>query len=191
MSIFAFFASSLPFLWNVLHDYQKRRILTLFNPEKDPLGSGYHIIQSKIAIGSGGVLGKGFLNGTQGSLDFLPEKHTDFIFTLLNEEFGFLGGFALIVLYIFLTFFNVSLAFQVRDDFCRFVILGLALSFVCYALINIGMVVGVLPVVGIPLPLVSYGGTSVVTLLISQGLIFSAVLSKTKTTQLQFLLKNP
>ncbi|GHS93649.1 hypothetical protein AGMMS49949_07000 [Alphaproteobacteria bacterium] len=179
-SLAVLFSAALPFFWNFLLDYQKKRILTFFNPERDPLGSGYHIIQSKIAIGSGGFWGKGFLHGTQGALDFLPEKHTDFIFTLLSEEFGFLGVLVLLILYGLLIFFNMTLAFQARNTFRRLLILGMSLSFAFYALINIGMVVGVLPVVGIPLPLISYGGTSMVTLLISQGLIFSAAFYRTR-----------
>jgi rod shape determining protein RodA len=175
---FAGFISGAPIFWCFLHDYQKNRILTFLNPANDPLGSGYHIIQSQIAIGSGGFWGKGFMHGTQGSLDFLPEKHTDFIFTLLSEEFGFMGVLLLLSLYSIFIFFNLFLATSVKDEFARLTITGLTISFALYAIINIAMVVGLLPVVGIPLPLVSYGGTSLITLLISQGIVLSASKSR-------------
>jgi rod shape determining protein RodA len=178
-----------PVLWHFLRDYQKNRILTFFNPEKDPLGNGYHIIQSKIAIGSGGFWGKGFMHGTQGSLDFLPEKHTDFIFTLLSEEFGFLGIMLLILLYSILIFFNFSLTALLKDDFSKFVIAGLTVSFSLYAIINISMVVGLLPVVGIPLPLVSYGGTSLISLMIGQGLILAAAFSMPKRHDIKLFVE--
>ncbi|MDR1597371.1 MAG: rod shape-determining protein RodA [Holosporales bacterium] len=172
--------SGFPIFWHFLHDYQKNRILTFLNPERDPLGSGYHIIQSKIAIGSGGFWGKGFMRGTQGALDFLPEKHTDFIFTLLSEEFGFIGVALLVALYSALIFFNLLLSVSLKDEFARLVITGMTISFALYAIINIAMVAGLLPVVGIPLPLVSYGGTSMITLLISQGIILSAAFGRAK-----------
>ncbi|MDR0631295.1 MAG: rod shape-determining protein RodA [Holosporales bacterium] len=178
-----------PVLWHFLRDYQKNRILTFLNPEKDPLGNGYHIIQSKIAIGSGGFWGKGFMHGTQGALDFLPEKHTDFIFTLLSEEFGFIGVVLLIALYSTLIFFNFSLTTLLKDDFAKLVIAGLTVSFSLYAIINISMVVGLLPVVGIPLPLVSYGGTSLITLLIGQGIILSAAFSLPKRHDISSFLR--
>jgi rod shape determining protein RodA len=183
------FLSSLPVLWFFLHAYQKNRILTFFNPGRDPLGSGYHIIQSQIAIGSGGFWGKGFMHGTQGALDFLPEKHTDFVFTLLSEEFGFIGVLLLIFLYCGFILFNVHLAFQTKNVFCRLTIVGLTVSFTMYAIINIAMVIGLLPVVGIPLPLVSYGGTSMVTLLISEGIIFSAAFYKVKVKKIDNFLR--
>ncbi|MDR0625266.1 MAG: rod shape-determining protein RodA [Holosporales bacterium] len=171
---------TVPFLWTFLHDYQKNRILMFLNPALDPLGAGYHIIQSKIAIGSGGVWGKGFLAGTQSSLNFLPEKQTDFIFTLLSEEFGFLGVTLLVFLYCLLILMNLSFFSKARYPFDRLVIAGLTLSFSLYATINIAMVAGLLPVVGIPLPLVSYGGTSLVTIMSSFGIVLSVALSKRK-----------
>jgi rod shape determining protein RodA len=175
------FCGFLPVFWHFLHDYQRMRILMFLNPQSDPLGAGYHIIQSKIAIGSGGILGKGFLAGTQSTLNFLPEKQTDFIFTLLSEEFGFLGVVILILLYCSLILLNISFSFHVRDSFSRFVIVGMTLSFALYAVINIAMVVGFLPVVGIPLPLISYGGTSLITIMASLGIVLSAALYRTKT----------
>jgi rod shape determining protein RodA len=175
----------LPVFWHFLRDYQRKRVITFLAPERDPLGSGYHIIQSKIAIGSGGFWGKGFMRGTQGALDFLPEKHTDFIFTLLNEESGFIGGITLIALYYCLILLNILLSIRTRNMFCRLTIVGMTISFALYSLVNIAMVTGVLPVVGIPLPLVSYGGTSMVTLLIGQGLIFAAAFYKTKVRVIQ------
>lgn len=176
-SILAAGAVLCPVLWHLLHDYQKHRIMTFLSPESDPLGRGYHALQSKIAIGSGGIWGKGFMNGSQGSLDFLPEKHTDFIFTLLSEELGFVGAAFLIVLYFSLILLNVLLAFSAKQTHQHLVISGLTVSLSCYMLINMGMVMGVLPVVGIPLPFVSYGGSSLLTLLVGQGLIFSAAYS--------------
>ncbi|MDR0632996.1 MAG: rod shape-determining protein RodA [Holosporales bacterium] len=179
--VFLSFVCFFPFFWHFLHDYQKKRILMFLNPQSDPLGAGYHIIQSKIAIGSGGVWGKGFLAGTQSTLNFLPEKQTDFIFTLLSEEFGFIGVIVLILLYCSLILLNISFSFHVRDYFSRFVIVGMTLSFALYAVINIAMVVGFLPVVGIPLPLISYGGTSLITIMASLGIVLSAALYRTKT----------
>jgi rod shape determining protein RodA len=182
-STFLCTCAALPIFWSFLHEYQKNRIFTFLNPEYDPLGAGYHIIQSKIAIGSGGFWGKGFLMGTQSSLDFLPEKQTDFIFTLLSEEFGFVGVLILIALYIGLILLSVSFFSQARITFNRLVIAGLTISFALYAIINIAMVVGFLPVVGIPLPLVSYGGTSLVTIMISLGIILPAALYKVKVNK--------
>lgn len=182
------FSCSLPVFWSLLHDYQKNRMLTFLNPERDPLGSGYHIIQSKIAIGSGGFWGKGFLQGTQTNLDFLPEKQTDFIFTLLSEEFGFLGVVTLMTLYMFLIILNFLLVFQTRNLFQRLIIVGFTTSFALYVIINISMVVGFLPVVGIPLPLVSYGGTSIVTLLLGQGIIFSAAFCSSKAKEIDIVI---
>ncbi|MDR2464136.1 MAG: rod shape-determining protein RodA [Holosporales bacterium] len=176
--IFIGFIACLPIFWHFLHDYQKNRIFTFLHPEKDPLGCGYHVIQSKIAIGSGGFLGKGFMQGSQGALDFLPEKHTDFIFTLLSEEFGFIGALILLTLYCLFILFGLSLALSLKDNFRRLVILGMTVSFSLYAIINIAMVVGLLPVVGIPLPFVSYGGTSLVTLLAGQGLVIASAYYK-------------
>ena len=153
---------------------QKKRIFVFLNPESDPLKSGYHIVQSKIAIGSGGMFGKGFLQGTQTQLDFLPEKHTDFIFALLGEEFGFLSEIILLILYICLIGYNTHLAFKCRSLFGKYVIVGLNSALFTYIVVNIGMVCGLLPVVGIPLPFVSYGGTAMITIMLSQGIVFSA-----------------
>ena len=153
--------------------YQKRRILTLFNPESDPLGSGYHIIQSKIAIGSGGFTGKGIVRGSQSQLDFVPEQSTDFIFSVLAEELGFIGFLLLAIIYSLIIFRCMSLSLRCEDNFSR--LLGASLTFVffTYIFVNIGMVSGLLPVVGVPLPLISYGGSSLITLMASFGIIMS------------------
>ncbi|MEM9469696.1 MAG: rod shape-determining protein RodA [Pseudomonadota bacterium] len=165
---------SLPVAWGLMHDYQKQRVLTFLNPESDPLGSGYHIIQSKIAIGSGGIEGKGFLEGTQARLNFLPEKQTDFIFTLWVEEWGLLGGLFLFAVVGLIFLYGYIMAFKTRYAFGRLLILGLIVNFSLYVFINIAMVMGLIPVVGAPLPLISYGGTSMLTVLIGFGLILSA-----------------
>ena len=168
------FTGSLYFAWNyLLIAYQKRRILTLFNPESDPLGSGYHIIQSKIAIGSGGFTGKGIVRGSQSQLDFVPEQSTDFIYSVLAEELGFLGFILLILIYALIIYRCMSLSLRCEDNFSR--LLGASLTFVffTYIFVNIGMVSGLLPVVGVPLPLVSYGGSSLITLMASFGIIMS------------------
>ena len=168
------FIGSLFFAWNYfLIAYQKRRILTLFNPESDPLGSGYHIIQSKIAIGSGGLTGKGIAKGSQSQLDFVPEQSTDFIFSVLAEELGFLGFLLLIIIYSLIIYRCLSLSLKCEDNFSR--LLGASLTFVffTYIFVNIGMVSGLLPVVGVPLPLISYGGSSLITLMASFGIIMS------------------
>jgi rod shape determining protein RodA len=163
-----------PIIWMfVLHSYQKNRILTFLNPNRDPLGQGYHIIQSKIAIGSGGFWGKGFLIGTQGQLDFLPEKNTDFIFTLLSEEFGFLGGIFLIFIYASVILITTIMSYRAPYAFGRYVIVGFNTMFFLYIFINIGMVSGLLPVVGVPLPFISFGGTSMVTQMIAFGIILN------------------
>ena len=165
---------SLPLMWMfVLRDYQKTRILTLFNPESDPLGAGWNIIQSKTAIGSGGLDGKGFLQGTQSQLDFLPESHTDFIIAVLSEEFGFIGVLVLLTLYVAIVIRGMMIATRGRDNFCRLLAGSITLTFFIYVFVNIGMVSGLLPVVGVPLPLVSYGGTSIVTLLTGFGILMS------------------
>ena len=172
--LLSFFISSLYFAWNyLLIAYQKKRILTLFNPESDPLGSGYHIIQSKIAIGSGGLTGKGLTQGSQSQLDFVPEQSTDFIFSVLAEEFGFLGFMLLIIIYSFIIYRCFSLSLRCEDNFSR--LLGSSLTFVffTYIFVNIGMVSGLVPVVGVPLPLISYGGSSLMTLMASFGIIMS------------------
>ncbi len=163
----------LPLAWYFMHDYQKERVLTFLNPERDPLGSGYHIIQSKIAIGSGGLLGKGWMQGTQSQLDFLPEHSTDFIFSVLGEEFGLVGSIVLISLYALVAYRSLYIAYHAYDNFTRLLAGSLGLTFFLSVFVNIGMVSGILPVVGLPLPLLSYGGTSVVTLLVGMGILMS------------------
>ena len=163
-----------PLLRHVLHDYQLRRIQTFLDPDRDPLGAGYHILQSKIALGSGGLNGKGFMAGTQSKLNFLPEKHTDFIFTMFAEEMGFAGSVTLLSLYGVLIGLLFSMAFAVRNQFSRLLVAGAAVVLSIYVAINIAMVTGLVPVVGVPLPLVSYGGTSMSTLLIAVGLAMCA-----------------
>lgn len=166
-------AASAAIGWNFLHDYQRQRVLTLLDPQADPLGSGYHIIQSTIAIGSGGLFGKGYLQGTQGQLEFLPERTTDFVLAVIGEEFGFVGIVVLMGLYLFVVFRALFLTSQMRDTFSRLLSGSLAAIFFVYVFINAGMVSGLLPVVGVPLPLVSYGGTSMVTLLAGFGMLMS------------------
>ncbi len=168
-----FAAAMVPIGWHFMESYQRQRVLTFFDPEADPLGSGYHIIQSKIAIGSGGLYGKGWLNGTQSHLDFLPERSTDFVFAVFGEEFGFFGGVLLLLLYLFVVGRGLYISTQAQDAFGRLLAGSLALTFFVYVVVNIGMVTGLLPVVGLPLPLVSYGGTSMVTLLAGFGIIMS------------------
>ncbi len=164
----------LPLAWYfVLHDYQKTRILTLLDPESDPLNAGWHTIQAKIAIGSGGVYGKGWLNGTQSQLEFLPERHTDFIFAVIGEEFGLMGLLILLATYLFITARGLYIAANGQDTFSRLLAGSLSLTFFIYVFVNIGMVSGILPVVGLPLPLISYGGTSIVTLMAGFGMIMS------------------
>lgn len=166
-------AALAPVLWHFMHDYQRRRVLTLFNPESDPLGAGYHIIQSKIAIGSGGLFGKGWGNGSQAQLEFLPERSTDFIFAVLGEEFGLLGLLFLIAAYLFLVGRGMYIALQAQDTFTRLLAGSISLTFFVYVFVNTGMVTGLLPVVGVPLPLVSYGGTSMVTLMAGFGILMA------------------
>jgi rod shape determining protein RodA len=161
------------FGWRFMHDYQRNRVLTFLDPQTDPLGAGYHIIQSQIAIGSGGIFGKGWMNGSQAQLDFLPERSTDFIFAVIGEEFGLIGLALLLLLYMFVTGRAIYLAMQTQDTFARLLAGSLALTFFVYVFINAGMVTGLLPVVGVPLPLVSYGGTSVVTLLAGFGILMA------------------
>lgn len=160
-------------LWHVLHDYQRQRIFTLLNPENDPLGTGYHIIQSIIAIGSGGVYGKGWLNGTQSHLEFLPERTTDFIFAVYSEEFGLIGIILLLMVYLFVIGRGIIVASRSQDTFARLFSGGLIFTFFVYIFVNMGMVMGMLPVVGVPLPLISYGGTSVITLMAGFGLFMA------------------
>ncbi|NAW69683.1 rod shape-determining protein RodA [Vibrio sp. V27_P1S3P104] len=163
-----------PVLWFFLmHEYQKTRVRTLFNPESDPLGAGYHIIQSKIAIGSGGISGKGWLHGTQSNLEFLPERHTDFIFAVIAEEWGMIGTLALLSVYLFVIGRGLYLASNAQTAFGRMMAGSIVLSFFVYVFVNIGMVSGILPVVGVPLPLISYGGTSMVTLMAGFGILMS------------------
>jgi rod shape determining protein RodA len=164
-------AAALPVAWSLLHDYQKRRVTTFLNPESDPLGAGYHITQSKIALGSGGVSGKGFMNGSQSHLNFLPEKQTDFIFTLWAEEWGLTGGLFLLGLFGLVFLYAGWIALRCRHGFGRLLAFGLMINFSVYAVINVAMVMGLIPVVGIPLPLVSYGGTAMLSILTSFGLI--------------------
>lgn len=176
-ALFGSFAA-IPFAWHYLHDYQRNRILTFLNPERDPLGSGYHILQSKIALGSGGVFGKGFLQGTQSHLNFLPEMQTDFIFTMLAEEFGLMGAIALLALYVLMFAYSVAIALRAHSQFGRLLSMGIAATFFVYFFINIAMVTGLVPVVGVPLPLVSYGGTAMVTILVGFGLVMSVYIHR-------------
>ncbi|MDR1561188.1 MAG: rod shape-determining protein RodA [Holosporaceae bacterium] len=167
-----------PICWFFLHDYQKNRMLTFFDPSKDPLGIGYHILQSKIAIGSGRILGKGFMQGSQSKLNFLPEKNTDFIFTSIVEESGFLGAFLIISLFLYLTFYFFWAASEVRNRFACLMCQGLGITLFLQVFINTAMVIGIVPVVGIPLPFLSYGGTSMLTFAISSGLVMSAFVNR-------------
>jgi rod shape determining protein RodA len=173
LAVAALAGAAMPALWLVMHDYQRKRILTLLDPESDPLGAGYHIIQSKIAIGSGGVFGKGWLNGTQGQLEFLPERHTDFIFAVIGEEFGLLGALALLLLYLVIVGRGLYIAASAPDTFSRLLAGSLSVTFFFYVFVNTAMVMGMIPVVGVPLPLVSAGGTSMVTLMAGFGILMS------------------
>lgn len=164
---------SLPFLWSVLHDYQRQRILTLLDPSGDPLGTGYHTIQSTIAVGSGGILGKGWMNGTQTHLDFIPERTTDFIFAVYAEEFGLLGNAILLALFLFAIGRAMVITANAPTLFTRLLAGAVTLTFFTYAFVNIGMVSGILPVVGVPLPLISYGGTSLVSICLGFGILMS------------------
>jgi rod shape determining protein RodA len=162
-----------PLAWNLLHDYQRHRILTLLDPEKDPLGKGFHIIQSTIAIGSGGIFGKGWRSGTQAQLEFIPERHTDFVFAVFSEEFGLFGNLILLILYALLIGRGLMIAANAATLFSRLLAGAVTMIFFTYAFVNMGMVSGILPVVGVPLPLVSYGGTALVTLFIGIGILMS------------------
>ena len=164
---------SAPFVISFLKPYQKIRILTFFDPERDPLGAGYQIIQSKIAVGSGGIWGKGFLKGTQSYLEFLPEKHTDFIFTLFSEEFGFLGSLALLLIYSIMIYRIVAIGFIVRSFFAKLYCYGFASAFFIYVAVNMSMVLGLLPIVGAPLPIMSYGGSAMLAMMIGLGIVMS------------------
>ncbi|NND82730.1 MAG: rod shape-determining protein RodA [Gammaproteobacteria bacterium] len=164
-------AIAAPFLWQLLRDYQKQRILTLFDPWSDPLGAGYHSIQSMIAIGSGGMQGRGWTQGSQSQLEFIPERHTDFIFSVFSEEFGFIGVLLLFTLYVAITARGLYIAFYTQDTYSRLLAGSLSMTFFFYVFVNVGMVAGLLPVVGVPLPLISYGGTSMVTLMAGFGIL--------------------
>lgn len=173
ISLLVLFTAMAPVSWHYLHAYQRDRVLTFLNPENDPLGTGYHIIQSKIAVGSGGIYGKGWLNGTQSKLDFLPERSTDFIFAVFGEEFGLTGAILLVFLYAFIVLRGLFISFNAQDMYERLLAGSLSLTFFVYLFVNIGMVIGLLPVVGVPLPLISYGGTSMVTLMAGFGILMS------------------
>lgn len=173
LTLFAVIAASIPVIWQFMHEYQKQRVLTFLDPESDPLGAGYHITQSKIALGSGGVEGKGFLQGTQSHLNFLPEKQTDFIFTLWAEEWGLFGGVFLLMLFGMIFVYATWISMRCRHDFGRLLAMGLGVNFSMYVFVNVGMVMGLLPVVGAPLPLLSYGGTAMLAAMIGFGLIMS------------------
>ncbi len=165
--------AAVPIAWQFLHEYQKTRILTFLDPETDPLGAGYHILQSKIALGSGGIFGKGFLQGTQSHLNFLPEKQTDFIFTMLAEEQGLVGGLGLLVLYLALIVYGIAISLRSASAFGRLLGMGVVTTFFLYVFINVAMVMGVIPVVGVPLPLISYGGSAMLTLMFGFGLLLN------------------
>ena len=169
----ALVVGAVPVVWHFLHDYQRQRVLTFLNPQTDPLGAGYHTIQSQIAIGSGGLFGKGYMNGSQAQLEFLPERSTDFIFAVVGEEWGLVGLLVLLTLYLFVIARGLYIAAQAQDTFSRLIAGSLTLTFCVYVFVNSGMVAGLLPVVGVPLPLVSYGGTSMVTLMAGFGILMS------------------
>ena len=172
-------AASAPFLWHTLHDYQRQRIMMLFDPSQDPLGKGYHTIQGMIAVGSGGILGKGYLNGTQTHLEFLPERTTDFIFAVYSEEFGLLGNLILLSIYLFIMWRGFVITANASTYFTRLMSGSITLTFFTYTFVNMGMVTGILPVVGVPLPLLSYGGTSMLTLYLGFGMLMSIHSHKT------------
>ncbi len=169
----ALLAAAAPVMWSLMHEYQRQRIRTLFDPQQDPLGAGYHIIQSKIAVGSGGLHGKGWLNGTQSQLEFLPERSTDFVFAVFSEEFGFLGVALLLAAYMFVVVRGLKLAVEAQETFGRLLGGSLVLVFLVYVMVNVAMVCGLLPIVGLPLPLLSYGGTSLVTMMVAFGVLMS------------------
>jgi rod shape determining protein RodA len=167
-----------PVLWHFLHDYQKQRVLTFLHPQDDPLGAGYNIMQSMIAIGSGGFLGKGFLHGSQGQLNFLPEKHTDFVFTMLAEEFGFVGCCMVLVLYMVLIGYGVAIGLRCQNLFGSFLAMGVSAMLFVHITINVAMVMGLIPVVGVPLPLLSYGGSIMISMLMGFGLMQNAYVNR-------------
>ena len=176
MSICAIFAA--PYAWQGLRGYQKERILTFLDPDRDPLGAGYHILQSKIALGSGGFSGRGLMQGTQSQLNFLPEKHTDFLFAVFAEEAGFAGAMSLLGLYLLTVLVLMSMALRCKSQFARMLASGAAIALIIYTIVNVAMVMGLLPVVGAPLPLFSYGGTAMLTTMFLLGLAMSAYLSR-------------
>ena len=173
ITLLAGIAVAAPFAWNLLHDYQRQRVLTMFNPEADPLGTGYHTIQAMIAVGSGGIYGKGWLNSSQAHLDYLPESSTDFIFAVYAEEFGLLGSLLLVSIYTILVGRSLLIAYLAQDTYTRLLAGSLGLTFFLYFFVNMGMVTGILPIVGIPLPVMSYGGTSIVTIMAAFGILMS------------------
>ena len=178
VSVAAAAAAAVPFVWPLLHSYQRNRILTLLDPMQDPLGAGYHIIQSTIAIGSGGILGKGWLNGTQAQLDFVPERSTDFILAVFGEEFGLVGTVALVILYVLIVARGMMIAANASTVFSRLAAGAITLTFFTYAFVNMGMVSGILPVVGVPLPMISYGGTALISVLSGLGILMSIATHK-------------
>jgi len=178
VAVLALAGGAVPMIWPFLKEYQKARISTFLNPENDPLGAGYHSLQSKIAIGSGGAFGKGFMQGSQAHLSFLPEKQTDFIFTMLAEEWGLVGGLVLLALYTLVFIYGYAIAFRSRNQFGRLLALGITVNFFLYAFINIAMVMGLIPVVGVPLPLISYGGTAMLTVMFGFGLLMSVYIHR-------------
>ena len=170
--------AAIPVIWHFMHDYQKSRVLTFLDPARDPRGAGYHITQSKIALGSGGILGKGFLNGTQSRLNFLPEKQTDFIFTVLAEEWGLIGALTLLLLYLSIVFYGFAIGLSCRNQFGRLLAMALSANLFLYVFVNMAMVMGLIPVVGVPLAMVSYGGTSMLATMIGFGLILSVLVHR-------------
>jgi rod shape determining protein RodA len=170
--------AAVPVVWRFMHDYQKRRVMTFLDPSVDPLGAGYHITQSRIALGSGGLFGKGFLNGTQSHLNFLPEKQTDFIFPLLAEEWGLWGGMVVLGLFALISYYGVAVALRSRNHFGRLLAIGLSVNLFLYVFINTAMVMGLIPVVGVPLPLISYGGTSMLAVMMGFGLLISVLVHR-------------
>lgn len=166
--------SAMPILWSQLHDYQRARVMTFFNPESDILGAGYQITQSKIALGSGGFFGKGFLMGSQSQLNYLPEKQTDFVFTMIGEEFGFAGNIFILVVYLITSLSVLQISFRVKSRFAQLVCVGVAMMLFLYMFVNVAMVTGLLPVVGAPLPMISYGGTAMLTVFVAFGVVASA-----------------
>ena len=170
--------AAIPIGWGFLHEYQRQRIMTFIDPENDPLGAGYHILQSQIAFGSGSVFGKGYLQGTQSHLNFLPERHTDFIFTMLAEEFGLVGGLLVLLLFALLMIYGLAVAVRCRNHFGRLVSMGVTVTILLYVFINTAMVMGLIPVVGVPLPLISYGGTAMLTVMVGCGFLMNAYIHR-------------